>query len=106
AALIREALRHIPAERLVVSSDCGMGREGMARRHAYYKMVAMVQGTNIVRRELGLPEAECLAADPRYSLAVTGTGKPAWANPRCFSSRGGQFGRPNGPILTWSSRTS
>jgi len=69
AALIREALRHIPAERLVVSSDCGMGREGMARRHAYYKMVAMVQGTNIVRRELGLPEAECLAADPRYSLA-------------------------------------
>jgi 5-methyltetrahydropteroyltriglutamate--homocysteine methyltransferase len=71
AALIREALRHIPAERLVVSSDCGMGREGMSRRHAAYKMVAMVLGTNIVRRELGLPEAECLAADPRYSLAVT-----------------------------------
>jgi hypothetical protein len=23
-----------------------------------------------VRRELGLPEAECLAADPRYSLTV------------------------------------
>jgi 5-methyltetrahydropteroyltriglutamate--homocysteine methyltransferase len=44
----------------------------MSRRHAVYKMVAMVLGTNIVRRELGLPEAECLAADPRYSLAVTG----------------------------------
>jgi hypothetical protein len=28
----------------------------------------MVQGSNIVRKELGLPEAECLAADPRYSL--------------------------------------
>jgi 5-methyltetrahydropteroyltriglutamate--homocysteine methyltransferase len=65
---IRHALKHIPAERLVISSDCGMGREGMSRRHAFYKIVALVQGTNIVRRELGLPVAECLAADPRYSL--------------------------------------
>jgi len=30
-------------------------------------MVAMVLGTNIVRKELGLPEADCLAADPRFS---------------------------------------
>ena len=67
---IRAALKYIPAERLIISSDCGMGREGMSRRHAYYKMVAMVLGTNIVRKELGLPEAECLAADPRYSLVV------------------------------------
>jgi 5-methyltetrahydropteroyltriglutamate--homocysteine methyltransferase len=70
AALIREALKYIPPERLVISSDCGMGREGMGRRHAAYKMVSMVLGTNIVRKELGLPEAECLAADPRYSLTV------------------------------------
>jgi 5-methyltetrahydropteroyltriglutamate--homocysteine methyltransferase len=69
AALIREALKHVQAERLVLSSDCGMGREGMSRRHAAYKMVSVVLGTNIVRRELGVPEAECLAADPRYSLA-------------------------------------
>ncbi len=72
AALIREALKHIPADRLIISSDCGMGREGMSRRHATYKMVAMVLGTNIVRKELGLPEAECLAADPRYSLVPRG----------------------------------
>jgi 5-methyltetrahydropteroyltriglutamate--homocysteine methyltransferase len=71
AVLLREALRYVPAERLMVSSDCGMGREGMSRRHAAYKMVAMVEGTNLVRRELGLPEADCLAADPRYSLAAT-----------------------------------
>jgi 5-methyltetrahydropteroyltriglutamate--homocysteine methyltransferase len=71
AALIREALKSIPAERLIISSDCGMGREGMSRRHATYKMVAMVLGTNIVRKELGLPEAECLAADARYSLTLT-----------------------------------
>jgi len=67
---IRRALKYIPAERLVISSDCGMGREGMSRRHAYYKIVSLVLGTNIVRKELGLPQAECLAADGRYSLVV------------------------------------
>jgi 5-methyltetrahydropteroyltriglutamate--homocysteine methyltransferase len=73
ANLIREALKHIPPERLIISSDCGMGREGMSRRHATYKMVAMVLGTNIVRKELGLPEVQCLAADPRYSLTLMKT---------------------------------
>jgi 5-methyltetrahydropteroyltriglutamate--homocysteine methyltransferase len=67
---IRRALQFIPVERLVISSDCGMGREGMSRRHAFYKTVALVQGTNMVRKELGLPEAEVLAADPRYTLVV------------------------------------
>jgi 5-methyltetrahydropteroyltriglutamate--homocysteine methyltransferase len=71
AGLIRAALKHIPPERLVISSDCGMGREGMSRRHAVYKMVAMVLGTNIVRKELGLPEAPCRAADARFSLTLT-----------------------------------
>ena len=80
AAHIRMALKHIPVERLVLSSDCGMGREGMARRHALYKMVSLVQGTNIVRREHGIPEAECLAADPRYTLlTVTPSPKAAKA---------------------------
>ncbi|HET9271734.1 MAG TPA: cobalamin-independent methionine synthase II family protein [Vicinamibacterales bacterium] len=68
AAHIRRALTHVPAERLVLSSDCGMGREGMSRRHAFHKLVSIVLGTNIVRRELGLPEAACLAADARFSL--------------------------------------
>jgi 5-methyltetrahydropteroyltriglutamate--homocysteine methyltransferase len=71
AEIIREALKHIPPERLVISSDCGMGREGMSRRHAVYKMVAMVMGTNIVRKELGLPQAPCRAADARFSLTLT-----------------------------------
>src|SRR5438105_1794268 len=68
ADLLRQALKYVAPERLAVCSDCGMGREGMSRRHAFYKTVAIVRGTNIVRRELGAPEAECLAADPRYSL--------------------------------------
>ncbi len=68
---IRDTLKHIPAERLILCSDCGMGREGMSRRHAKYKIAALVQGANIVKKELGLPEAECLAADGRYSLVPT-----------------------------------
>jgi len=68
AALVRKALEHIPAERLVLASDCGMGREGMSRRHAFYKMVSIVLGTNLVRRELGVPPAPCLAAESRYSM--------------------------------------
>jgi 5-methyltetrahydropteroyltriglutamate--homocysteine methyltransferase len=71
AELIRRALKLIPVERLVISSDCGMGREGMSRRHAFYKIVSLVQGTNIVRKELGLPEAASLGADPRFSLIRT-----------------------------------
>ena len=68
AGLLRRALEHIPPERLVVTSDCGMGREGMSRRHAFYKMVSLVLGTNKVRAELGAPQAEVLAADPSLSL--------------------------------------
>jgi 5-methyltetrahydropteroyltriglutamate--homocysteine methyltransferase len=68
AELVRLALKHVPTERLVLCSDCGMGREGMSRRHAFYKMVSLVQGTNIVRKELGIPQADCIAADPGYSL--------------------------------------
>jgi 5-methyltetrahydropteroyltriglutamate--homocysteine methyltransferase len=72
ADLIRRALAHIPPERLVVTTDCGLGREGMSRRHAFYKVVSLVLGTNLVRRELGAPEAECRAADGRYTLTESG----------------------------------
>ena len=68
ADLARLALKYIPAERLILCSDCGMGREGMSRRHAFYKMVALVRGANLVRAEIGAPVAECLAADPKFSL--------------------------------------
>jgi 5-methyltetrahydropteroyltriglutamate--homocysteine methyltransferase len=40
----------------------------MSRRHAFYKIVSLVLGANIVRTELGLPEATCLAADASLSL--------------------------------------
>jgi 5-methyltetrahydropteroyltriglutamate--homocysteine methyltransferase len=69
AGLIRKALEYIPAERLVITTDCGFGREGLSRRIAYYKSVSLVEGTNIVRRELGLPEAHIRAADPKLYFA-------------------------------------
>jgi 5-methyltetrahydropteroyltriglutamate--homocysteine methyltransferase len=68
AALIRRALKVIAPERLIVSTDCGFGRQGMSRLHAFYKTVSLVRGTNIVRRQLGLPEADILAADPKGAL--------------------------------------
>jgi len=68
AGLIRAALKHIEPERLILSTDCGFGRQGMSRMHAFYKMVAIARGANIVRKELGLPEAPVPATDPRMAL--------------------------------------
>ena len=63
------ALADRRGERLVITTDCGFGREGLSRRIAYYKCVSLVEGTNIVRRELGLPEARVRAADPSLYFA-------------------------------------
>ena len=68
AGLIRRALEFVPPERLIISTDCGFGREGISRRIAYHKGVSLVQGTNIVRKELGLPEATVRAADPQFAF--------------------------------------
>jgi 5-methyltetrahydropteroyltriglutamate--homocysteine methyltransferase len=68
AALIRRALTWIEPERLILSTDCGFGRQGMSRTHALYKMVAIVAGTNIVRRELGLAEVPIPLMDERFHI--------------------------------------
>jgi len=68
ADLIRLASKWIEPERLMLSSDCGFGRQSMSRMHAFYKMVALTRGANIVRKELGLPETEIPAADPKLSM--------------------------------------
>ena len=57
AESVRQALKLIAPERLILSTDCGFGRQGISRKHAFYKMVALAQGVNIVRRELGLTPA-------------------------------------------------
>jgi len=61
---IRKALRYIPAEKLVISTDCGFGRQGCNREIAFHKSTAIAQGTNIVRKELGVETTYVPAADP------------------------------------------
>lgn len=70
AADVRRALRCIPAERLIVSSDCGFGRQGANREIAFYKATAIAQGCNIVRHELGLDTRPVPAADPMLQIDV------------------------------------
>jgi 5-methyltetrahydropteroyltriglutamate--homocysteine methyltransferase len=70
AARIRRALEHIAPEQLVVSSDCGFGRQGVNRDIAFFKTTAVAQGTNLVRRELGLAETRVPAADPRLQTDI------------------------------------
>ncbi len=70
AAEIRQALKYIPPEQLIVSSDCGFGRQGCNREIAFYKSSAIAQGANIVRRELGLPATYVPAADPALQIDI------------------------------------
>jgi 5-methyltetrahydropteroyltriglutamate--homocysteine methyltransferase len=51
AKRIRRALPHVPAERIVIAPDCGL--KYLPRDVAFGKMCAMVEGTKIVRKELG-----------------------------------------------------
>ena len=53
----------------MITTDCGFGREGLSLRIAYYKCVTLVEGTNMARRELGLPEARVRAADAQLAFA-------------------------------------
>lgn len=70
AAEIRRALQYIPPEQLIVTSDCGFGRQGCNREIAFYKATAIAQGCNIVRKELGLPTTYVPAADPALQTDI------------------------------------
>jgi 5-methyltetrahydropteroyltriglutamate--homocysteine methyltransferase len=70
AADVRRALEFIDADRLVLSSDCGFGRQGVPRPIAFYKAAALAQGANIVRQELGVGASEVRAADPALQVDV------------------------------------
>jgi len=68
AELGRRALRVIGPENLVLSSDCGFGRQGCNRLIAFYKAAAIAQGANVLRRELGVEERYVPAADPALQV--------------------------------------
>ena len=67
---VRKALKYIDIENLVLTSDCGFGRQGAGRLIAFYKSAATAQGANIVRREHGLAETYVACADPQLSQDV------------------------------------
>ena len=56
AARIRRALEVIPADKLILSTDCGFGRQGFNRHLAFYKSAGIPQARNIVLKELGVEE--------------------------------------------------
>jgi 5-methyltetrahydropteroyltriglutamate--homocysteine methyltransferase len=70
AELTRRAMQSIGPENLVLSSDCGFGRQGCNRLIAFYKAAAIAQGANIVRRELGFDEHDVPAADAAFQVDV------------------------------------
>jgi 5-methyltetrahydropteroyltriglutamate--homocysteine methyltransferase len=51
AAKLREALRYVPPERLMIAPDCGM--KYLPRAVAYQKLRAMTLGTAIVKESIG-----------------------------------------------------
>jgi 5-methyltetrahydropteroyltriglutamate--homocysteine methyltransferase len=53
AERIRKVLRVVPAERVTLTTDCGMKQ--LPRPCASQKLRALVEGARIVRRELGAP---------------------------------------------------
>jgi 5-methyltetrahydropteroyltriglutamate--homocysteine methyltransferase len=69
----RKALEHIDIENLILSSDCGFGRQGAGRTVAFYKAAALAMGANIIRREQGLPETYVPAADEQLVIDVVPT---------------------------------
>jgi 5-methyltetrahydropteroyltriglutamate--homocysteine methyltransferase len=55
---VRRCLEHIPADKLILSTDCGFGRQGFNRHVAFYKTIAIPMARNVVLKELGV--------EPRY----------------------------------------
>ncbi|HEY5410639.1 MAG TPA: methionine synthase, partial [Caulobacteraceae bacterium] len=51
AERIRNGLKHVDADKIVVAPDCGL--KYLPREVAFGKMLAMVEGARIVRKELG-----------------------------------------------------
>ncbi len=70
AERIRHALKYIAPEQLIISSDCGFGRQGCNRDIAFFKATAIAQGVNIIRKELGLPTSDVRAAVPELQTDI------------------------------------
>jgi 5-methyltetrahydropteroyltriglutamate--homocysteine methyltransferase len=73
---IRRSLEYIPADKLVLSSDCGFGRQGFNRHVAFYKTASIPLGRNVVLKELGVEERYVPAADDGLAWDVLPDNEP------------------------------
>jgi len=64
---IRRCLEVFPADKLILSTDCGFGRQGFNRHLAFYKTTAIPMARNMILKELGLPERYVPAADEKLA---------------------------------------
>jgi len=67
AERVRRCLQCIPADKLILSTDCGFGRQGFNRHLAFFKTVGIPMARNLVLKELGLPERHVPAADEKLA---------------------------------------
>ena len=70
AGEIRKALVHIPAEQLIVSSDCGFGARGATARSPSTRPAPSRKAATSCARELGLPTTYIPATDPQLQIDV------------------------------------
>ena len=66
----RRALKHIDPEQLILSTDCGFGRQGCNRDIAFYKTAAISGGRDILRHELGVEPGGVPAANPALQTDI------------------------------------
>ena len=92
AGRVRRALEVIPADKLILSTDCGFGRQGFNRTVAFYKTTAIAQARNIVLKELGLEERYVPAADPSLQTDVLPDFEPLTHLPSPGSSEEERYG--------------
>ena len=65
AGRVRRAMEVIPADKLVLSSDCGFGRQGCNRIVAFYKAPRSPRAGTSCSRSLASRSATCPAPTPR-----------------------------------------
>jgi hypothetical protein len=78
ANLIRRALKVIPPERLIVSTDCGFGHQGMSRLYAFYRMVAYAGHEHRAPRARAGRGREPGRRSQRLVADLSGCGCPVW----------------------------
>jgi low affinity Fe/Cu permease len=82
AARVRRAMEVIPADKLILSSDCGFGRQGFSRTIAFYKATAIAGAEH---RLEGARARRALRAGRRPGAAGRRAARPGAADASAFT---------------------